>query len=103
MLVKIHSVKTSEENKGDKMELLFNYLTSNEFVQNIKRIVENYDAMIDQLNREKKAITKIWSLREKHIWIVQENIASLFGAIKGIAGKELETTQVLELPDSEIE
>lgn len=103
MLIKTHSVKTSEENKGDKMELLYNYLTSNEFVQNIKRIVENYDGMINQLNAEKKAMYKIWSQREKQIWVVQENISSLFGSIKGIAGKELETSNVLQLPDTPIE
>jgi len=103
MLIKSHSVKISQENKGDKMELLYNYLTSNEFVQNIKRIVENYDEMINQLNAEKKAIHKIWALREKHIWVVQENISALFGSIKGIAGKELETSNVLELPDKQIE
>ncbi len=103
MLIKTQSVKSSEVNKGDKMELLYNYLTSNEFVQNIKRIVENYDGMIQQLNSEKKAMHKIWATREKQIWVVQENISALFGSIKGIAGKELETSSVLELPDSEID
>lgn len=103
MLIKTHSVKTAEENKGDKMELLYNYLTSNEFVQNIKRIVENYDGMIDQLNSEKKAMYKIWASREKQIWVVQENISALFGSIKGIAGKELETSNVLQLSDKKIE
>ncbi|NKI28050.1 DUF2130 domain-containing protein [Arenibacter sp. 6A1] len=103
MLVKTQSVKSSDENKGDKMELLYTYLTSNEFVQNIKRIVENYDGMINQLNSEKKAMHKIWASREKQIWVVQENISALFGSIKGIAGKELATASVLELPDTSIE
>lgn len=103
ILIKTHSVKIFQENKGDKMELLYNYLTSNEFVQNINRIVENYDGMIDQLNSEKKAMHKIWAIREKQIWVVQENISALFGSIKGIAGKELETSNVLQLPDKQIE
>jgi hypothetical protein len=99
MLIKTHSVKVSQENKGDKMELLYNYLTSNEFVQNIKLIVENFDEMNSQLSSEKKAMFKIWAQREKQIWVVQENISSLFGSIKGIAGKELETSDILQLPD----
>ena len=103
MLIKTNSVKLSQENKGDKMELLYNYLTSNEFVQNIKRIVENYDGMINQLNSEKKAMHKIWAEREKQIWVVQENIAALFGSIKGIAGKTLQTADVLQLPHKTIE
>jgi len=103
MLIKTHSVRLAQENKGDKMELLYNYLTSNEFVQNIKRIVENYDEMIYQLNSEKKAMQKIWAVREKQIWVVQENVSALFGSIKGIAGNALDTSNVLELSDSAIE
>lgn len=103
MLIRTHSVKSAEENKGDKMELLYTYLTSNEFVQNISRIVENYDGMIQQLNSEKKAMHKIWAQREKQIWVVQENVSALFGSIKGIAGNALATTAVLELPDTEID
>jgi hypothetical protein len=103
MLLRMNSVQLAQENKGDKMELLYNYLTSNEFVQNINRIVENYDAMINQLNSEKKAMMKIWSTREKQIWVVQENMAALFGSIKGIAGSALETTKALELPDPEFD
>ncbi|MHA8103777.1 DUF2130 domain-containing protein [Aquirufa nivalisilvae] len=103
MLIKTHEAKETQVNKGDKMELLYSYLTSNEFVQNIKRIVENYDSMVDQLNSEKKAMFKIWAAREKQIWVVQENISMLFGSIKGIAGKELSSSGVLELPDKEID
>lgn len=103
MILKTHSVKSSQENKGDKMELLYSYLTSNEFVQNIQRIVENYDGMINQLNSEKKAMLKIWAQREKSIWVVQENISSLFGSIKGIAGNALSTSNVLELPDTRVD
>ena len=103
MLIKTSSVKLAQVNKGDKMELLYHYLTSNEFVQNIKRIVENYDEMVNQLNAEKKAMQKIWAIREKQIWLVQENVSTLFGSIKGIAGNSLETSGVLELPDKTVE
>ena len=103
MLIRTHSVRKSQENKGDRMELLYSYLTSNEFVQNIRRIVENFDSMMNQLNAEKKAMLKIWKEREKQIWVVHENISALFGSIKGIAGKELEASGVLQLPDARIE
>ncbi|HSV77521.1 MAG TPA: DUF2130 domain-containing protein [Bacteroidales bacterium] len=98
ILIRTHAVKQTETNKGDKMELLYKYLTSNEFVQNIKRIMENYDEMQRQLNQEKSAMTKIWAQREKQIWVVQENISAMLGSIKGIAGNELESAEVLELP-----
>lgn len=103
ILVQTNAVKSSQENKGDKMELLYNYLTSVEFVNTIKRIVENYDSMIMQLNSEKKAMHKIWAAREKQIWVVQENVSALFGSIKGIAGAALQTSDLLELPSTEID
>jgi hypothetical protein len=83
------------------MELLYNYLTSNEFVQTINRIVENYSSMVNQINKEKAAMNKIWAEREKQIWAVQENISIMFGSIQGIAGKELETASLLQLPRGE--
>lgn len=103
LLLKTQSIKSSDENKGEKMELLYSYLTSNEFVQNINRIIENYDSMINQLNYEKKVAFKNFATREKQIWGVQENINVLFGSIKGIAGKELETSVNLELPNTTID
>lgn len=97
-LLRVQSVRSAEENKGDKMELLYRFFTSNEFAQNVKRVLENHETMVLQLNRERRAMEKLWKEREKQIWTVQENVASLFGSIKGIAGKELEDAGVLELP-----
>ena len=102
-LLRSQSVMTVQENKGDKMELLYNYLTGNDFIQKVKRIVENYDAMIDQLNKEKKATFRTWGEREKQIWMVQENINAMFGDIKGIAGNSISSSDLLELPEPDIE
>ncbi len=101
MLLRLHRMKSSEENKGDKMLLLYNYLTSNEFVQNVQIISENYNGMLEQLNTEKRAMMKMWKVREKQIWAVQENIGSLFGSIKGIAGNALPNNTFLELDSGE--
>ena len=85
------------------MELLYNYLTSNDFVQKVKRIVETYDSMIHQLNSEKKTMFRMWSEREKQIWLVQENVNALFGDIKGIAGNTLGDGNLMELEEPEIQ
>ncbi len=102
MLIKQESIKTSQDNKADRMSLLYDYMTSNEFQQNIKRIVENYNALTEELNSEKKAMMKIWAKREKSIWAVQENIANMFGSIGGIAGNVLEDTGIMELPGKDL-
>jgi len=98
MLIRIHSVKASQVNKADKMELLYQYLTSQEFVQTVQRMIENFSAMNQQLQREKRAMQRLWKEREKQIWAVQENLSALFGSIRGIAGNELDSIDLLELP-----
>jgi len=103
MLLKAQSVMTVQENKGDKMELLYSYLTGNDFIQKVKRIIENYDGMIQQLNSEKKATFRMWGEREKQIWVVQENINAMFGDIKGIAGNSIGSSDLLELPEPDID
>jgi hypothetical protein len=100
MLMKTYSVKSSEENKGGKMEMLYSYLNGNEFIQTITRILEVYTNMESDLNTEKRAMTKIWKTREKQIEVVALNISSMFGSIKGIAGNDLASSSILELPDS---
>ena len=57
--------------------------------------------MLEQLNTEKRAMMKMWKVREKQIWAVQENIGALFGSIKGIAGNALPNTTFLELDSGE--
>lgn len=103
MLLKLQSVKQTQENKGDKMELLYSYLTSSEFVQSTKRVIENYDNMRQHLEKEKKAMNKLWAAREKQIWAVQENLVSIFGSIKGIAGTAIDDGNILELDSGEEE
>jgi len=100
-LIRTQEVRQSQENQGGKMELLYRYLTGNEFRQTVERIAENYRAMTEQLDAEKRSMQRIWSQREKQIWSVQENLLSLFGSIQGIAGKELPGIPMLELGEGE--
>ena len=102
-LIKTQSVRTVQENKGDKMELLYSYLTSNDFVQKIQRVVENYDMMIVQLNKEKKSAIRTFAEREKQIWAVQENLNALFGDIKGIAGNSIDAAAMMDLPEPDVD
>lgn len=101
MLIRVRGAERSQENKGEKMELLYRYLTGEEFIRHVQRIVENYDNMSRELDKEKRAVQKLWKQREKQIWAVQENLSSLFGSIKGIAGSALEAGDLLELPGGE--
>jgi len=102
-IVKIHYAKKSQENRGDKMSLLYNYLTGNEFKMQVEAIVEGFSTMQSDLDKEKRAMAKIWKQREKQLEKVLENTIGLYGAIKGIAGSEIAHVKALELPYSDEE
>ena len=96
-IIKIHQVSKMEENKGDKMELLYSFLTSNEFKMQIEGIVEGFTQMNDDLLKEKASMHRIWSQREKQIQKVLLNTSNMYGSIKGIAGNAIQTVNQLEL------
>jgi len=101
MLLRTHAVRSVNVNKGDKMEMLYSYLTSSEFRQQVETIVDGFSNMQTDLNREKIAMEKIWSSREKQIRKVLLSTSSMFGSIKGLAGSSIEDIKSLEMPDGE--
>ncbi len=101
MILKTHSVRSAEENKGDKMELLYHYLTGVDFKQRVEAIVEGFSELKIDLDKEKRAMQKIWKTREKQIEKVIANTIDMYGAIKGIAGNAIQSVKALELPEPE--
>lgn len=95
-LVKITSAMQSQENKGDKMQMLYDYLTGNEFRQNMEAMVEGFIALRDSITREKVAMEKIWKEREKQLDKVLLNTTQFYGSIKGIAGNAVGDIRLLE-------
>lgn len=95
-LVKISSAQISQENKGDKMQLLYDYLTGTEFRQNIEAVMEGFVSLKDSITREKIQMEKIWKEREKQLDKVLLNTSQFYGSIKGIAGNAIGDIKLLE-------
>lgn len=95
-LVRIHTALASQDNKGDKMQLLYNYLTGNEFKQQIEAIVEGFVSLKDGITREKIQMEKIWKEREKQLEKVLLNTTHFYGSVKGIAGNAVGDIKLLE-------
>jgi hypothetical protein len=95
-LIRVHSAVVSQENRGDKMQLLYNYLTGNEFRQNIEAVMEGFVALKDSITREKIQMEKLWKEREKQLDKVLLNTTQFYGSIKGIAGNAIGTIRYLE-------
>lgn len=100
-VINVQRARKSQENKHDKMHLLYHYLTSAEFKMQIEAIVEGFTQMQSDLDAEKRAMQRLWKQREKQLQKVLANSIDLYGAIQGIAGSAIGNIKQLELPFNE--
>ena len=88
-VIKLANLAKSQDNKGDKMHLLYDYLTSSEFSEQWKAIREGYMSMRISIQKERDAMEKMWKAREKQLEKVLLNAAHIKGSIEGIAGNDM--------------
>lgn len=100
-IIQISNALASQENRGDKMHMLYDYLTGNTFRLQVEAIVEGFTQMKIDLESEKRAMQSIWKKREKQIEKVTINTIDMHGSIKGIAGNAIQAVKLLELPEAE--
>ncbi len=100
-IIRMSHAISIQDNKGDKMSMLYDYLTGNEFRMQIEAIVEGFSQMQMDLVKEKNAINRIWKNREKQIEKVMLNTTHMYGSVKGIAGSAVKSLPLLELPEDD--
>ncbi|HET9824530.1 MAG TPA: DUF2130 domain-containing protein [Chitinophagaceae bacterium] len=95
-VMRVFTTSKSNENKGDKMHLLYAYLTSNEFAEQWKAIREGFVAMRNSIQKERDTMERLWSAREKQLEKVLTNAARIRGSIDGISGLDSINLNLLE-------
>jgi hypothetical protein len=95
-IIRIAETKRGEENKGEKMQLLYDYLTGNEFRQQMETIVEGFLSMKMSIEKERLQMEKLWKEREKQLQKVLLSTSGMYGSIKGIAGTSVGSIALLE-------
>lgn len=101
-LISINHEKQSNVGKEEKKDILYNYLSSNEFKNKIENIVSAFTTLKSDLETEKRAMQRIWSKREKEIERVIVNTSGFYGNVQGVMGGSLPTISSLELPEENI-
>ncbi len=104
-LIQINTATSSQINRGDKMQVLYEYLTSNSFRMQVEAIVEGFTSMKTAIESEKRAMQRIWKEREKQIEKVTINTIDMHASIRGIAGTAIQAVRSLDLMsfDNEID
>ncbi len=95
-IIKINEAVKSQENKGDKMQLLYDYLTGNEFRGQMEAIVEGFMAMRNSIVKERVQMEKLWKEREKQLEKVLLSTSGMYGSVKGIAGASVADIPLLD-------
>ena len=95
-LIEVASARQAAEGQQSKMEMVYGYLTGPRFRLRVQAIVEAFSSMKEDLDREKKAITRQWAKREEQIDRVMQATVGMYGDLQGIAGKTLQEIEGLE-------
>ncbi len=100
-IVEIARQRRAAEGKSDKMDMLYNYLTGNDFANHMKSMIEVFVTMRKELDDERRAFEKIWSKRLKQIERTERSALRIRGDLEGIVGNALQPMQNLELPSAD--
>ncbi|MBK9119761.1 MAG: DUF2130 domain-containing protein [Phycisphaerales bacterium] len=102
-LIELAATRAAGEGQQTKMEMVYQYLTGPRFRHRVQAIVEKFTDMQDDLEKERKVMTKHWAKREEQIRGVIESTAGMYGDLQGIAGKTLQEIDGLDMKMLEAE
>ncbi|WP_407185384.1 DUF2130 domain-containing protein [Bradyrhizobium centrosematis] len=97
-LVAVNSARTMQQGQLSKAEEVYRYLTGKRFRQRLEAIVERFNDMREDLDKEKKFMTRAWAKRESQLTSVIESTIGMYGDLQGIAGKAMPEIESLDAP-----
>jgi hypothetical protein len=80
------------------MEQVYEYLTGSRFRQRVDAVVEKFNDMREDLDKERKFMGRQWAKRETQIVAVIESTVGMVGDLQVIAGKAMPEIASLETP-----
>ena len=101
-IIKVFDAQKAQEGRGDKMQMLYNYLTGNEFKGQVEAIVEGFMSMKQGIMKERIQMEKIWKEREKQLEKVLISTSGMYGSVKGIAGASIADIPLLNGSDENL-
>jgi hypothetical protein len=96
-LLKTQAVMITQTNKKDKMSLLYDYLTSEDFKATFESILEGFKQLQDSHHDEQRKMQLLWKRRAKYLEQVLQSTIEFYGSIKSISENAIPTIQMLEI------
>jgi hypothetical protein len=97
-IMELGKMKVSLVGKGEKMEVLYQYLSGGEFRSRVENIVSAFVHLQQELDSERRAMERIWNRRQKELERVITNTSGMYGDLQGIAGASIPNIPSLEFP-----
>ena len=97
-LIQIYAERANLEGKDEKMEVLYQYLTSVEFQHRIQAIVEGFSYLWTDVEREKRWFATKWARQEKEIRKIIDSTQGMYGDLQAVTGRSLAAISALEAP-----
>jgi hypothetical protein len=96
-LIELSMARQAAAGQQSKIELVYDYLTGPRFRHRVEAIVEAFTTMQDDLEKERRAITRQWEKRAAQIDRVMHATVGMYGDLQGIAGKNLQEIAGMDL------
>jgi hypothetical protein len=87
--------------QSTKAEELYGFVTSHDFQHQMEAMIETYQDMQKEIQKERISFERSWKLREMQVNRLLTGVAGLYGSMQGIAGAALAPIKSLELPNGE--
>ncbi|MCL1927806.1 MAG: DUF2130 domain-containing protein [Treponema sp.] len=100
-IIRVNEAHASQTNKGEKMQMLYDYLSGKEFLAQIGVILESFSDLQKGYLDERSKMERIWKTREKQLEKIILNTNGFLGSIKGIAGTSLQEIPMIEEDDTQ--
>ncbi|MBR0766395.1 MULTISPECIES: DUF2130 domain-containing protein [Bradyrhizobium] len=97
-LIDVSSSRLVQQGQQTKMEQVYHYLTGTKFRQRVEAVVEKFNDMREDLDRERKFMGRQWAKRETQILAVIDSTVGMVGDLQAIAGKAMPDIPSLEVP-----
>ncbi len=97
-LIDVSGSRLVQQGQQTKMEQVYHYLTGTKFRQRVEAVVEKFNDMRDDLDKERKFMGRQWAKRETQILAVVESTVGMVGDLQAIAGKAMPEIPSLDMP-----
>lgn len=99
VLYDVAKEKAVKLNKQTKAEEIYDFVTSNEFTQQVERMMTIYSEMNEEISKERAVAERQWKQREMQVTRLITGVSGIYGSMQGIAGSALPSVKSLELPE----